>query len=163
MPPKKLYGDAYNYECKLKKVMDRLGVKEFNFNWSRFDCYIEFRYKGEYYRFDHSVEKAKLKGVQLTYGSDAFAQVVLALEDLARMVERGIYDLQTYISGLKCLPAPAPVPHCFTYMGFNQIPSKEQFEARRRVLLKGLHPDAGGSQEGFEGLMKIIEQAGGQL
>ena len=78
----KQYGAAEIYEAKLERVMERLGVESFNFNWDRWSCFVEFRYKGELYRFDHSVEKAKARGIDIRYGSDAFAQVVLALEDL---------------------------------------------------------------------------------
>ena len=34
-----------------------------------------------------------------------FAQLVKTLEDIARMVERGIYDLSTWIEGMKTLPS----------------------------------------------------------
>ncbi|WP_291350400.1 hypothetical protein [Desulfosporosinus sp.] len=90
MGNKKQYGDSDSYERKLERVMERIGVKEFIYNFDRFGCWVEFRYQNELYRFEHSIEKAKSKGINLRYGSDAFAQVVLALEDLARMVERGI-------------------------------------------------------------------------
>ena len=80
----KQYGAAENYESKLERVMERLGVKEFNYNFDRFGAWVEFRYKGNLSRFDHSIEKAKARGLNLGYGSDAFAQIVLSLEDIAR-------------------------------------------------------------------------------
>lgn len=36
----------------------------------------------------------------------AGAEVVLALEDLVRMIDRGIYDLSTWVAGMKYLLAP---------------------------------------------------------
>ena len=81
------------YESKLKRVMERLGITKYNYNWDRFEAWIEFTYKGTLYRFEHSVEKARKNGISLSYGSDAFAQLVLSLEDIARMTERGIYEL----------------------------------------------------------------------
>jgi len=39
------------------------------------------------------VEKERKNGISLSYGSDAFAQLVLSLEDIARMTERGIDEL----------------------------------------------------------------------
>lgn len=139
---KKQYGPANQYEQKLEKVMERLGVDEYNWNWDRHGCWIEFRYRGELYRFDHSVDKAKARGVELRYGSDAFAQVVLALEDLARMVERGIYELSTWVAGMKYLPPPVEVPSFFIFLGFTQIPSgpetvrkKDMFFTRRAILM----------------------------
>lgn len=67
--PNKQYGSAQSYESKLARVMERLGVKEYDYNFDRHGCWIEFRYRGELYRFDHLVIKAKTWGVNLTYGS----------------------------------------------------------------------------------------------
>ena len=100
MASKKIYSSPELYEDKLVRVMARLGIEEgdYNYDWSRQECWVEFRYKGELYRFSHSVKNAQEHGISLQYGSDAFAQVVLSLEDLARMVERGIYDLSTWVA-----------------------------------------------------------------
>jgi len=95
------HGPASIYEYKLQQVMERLGVEESNFNWDRWSAWVEFTYCGEIYRLEHSVEKAGAKGVDLRYGSDAFAEVVLTLEDLVRIVERGIYELETWLLGMK--------------------------------------------------------------
>ena len=140
--------------------MERLGVKSYNWNWDRFGCFVEFRYKNDLYRFEHSLEKAQAKGVSLRYGSDVFAQVVLALEDLARMVERGIYDLSTWVSGMKYLPPPVEVPSFFQFLGYEEIPtSSEDVKERFRQLAKTMHPDAGGSQEDFHKLKDASEKA----
>lgn len=156
----KQYVDTAFYESKLKKVMERLNIKEYNYDWGRRGAWIEFRYKGDLYRFDHSVEKAKSRGVNLLYGSDAFAQIVLALEDLARMVERGIYDLQTWVSGIKYLPPVIEVPSFFKLLGFDTIPvSEEDIRTRYRTLAKQLHPDGGGGSEDFINLTKASEEA----
>lgn len=160
MATKKQYAPADNYERKLEKVMERLGVSEYNYNFDRFGCYVEFHYKGQMYRFDHSIHKAQAKEIELRYGSDAFAQVVLSLEDLARMVERGIYDLQTWVSGLKFLPAPVEVPICFKFLGFAELPAgQEDVKERYRTLAKQYHPDTGGSKEDFQKLQRAAEQA----
>lgn len=157
---KKQYGSADQYERKLEKVMERLGVDSFNFNWDRWGCWIEFRYRGELYRFDHSIEKAKVRGVDLRYGSDAFAQVVLALEDLARMVERGIYELSTWVAGMKYLPPPIEIPSFFQFLGFQQIPSsQEDIRERYRQLAKTMHPDTGGNEKDFLKLKDASERA----
>lgn len=95
------HGPASIYEYKLQQVMKRLEVEDYNFNWDRWSAWVEFVYHGELYRLEHSVEKARAKGVELRYGSDAFAEVVLTLEDLVRIVERGIYELETWLLGMK--------------------------------------------------------------
>lgn len=160
MARKKQYADPDTYERKLEKVMERFGVSEFSYNFDRFSCFIEFRYKGELYRFDHGVDNARARGNDLAYGSDAFAQLVLALEDLARMVERGIYDLQTWVAGLKYLPPVKEVPSFFQFLGFQAIPpGPEEVKARYRTLAKQMHPDNGGSNEDFINLQNASEQA----
>jgi hypothetical protein len=156
----KQYASGQSYEQKLERVMERLTIIDYNYNYDRFGSWVEFRYKGELYRFDHSIEKAKARGVDLKYGSDAFAQIVLALEDLARMVERGIYDLQTWVSGMKFLPAAVEVPSFFKLLGFESIPATiEDVNTRYRNLAKQLHPDAGGKAEDFDNMKKASEEA----
>lgn len=156
----KQYGDADTYERKITKVMERLGVEGFNYNWDRFGGWVEFRYRNELYRFEHSVEKAKARGIKLRYGSDAFAQLVLSLEDLARMVERGIYELSTWVAGMKFLPPAIEVPIFFGYMGFTEIPAGvEDIKERYRTLTKQMHPDVGGNEEDFQKLKTATEQA----
>jgi hypothetical protein len=82
LPESKQYKDAAYYEKKLKTVMAKMDIKEFNWDYNRQGSWVEFRYKGSLYRFEHSIEKAKVKGIKLSYGTDAFAQIVLSLEDL---------------------------------------------------------------------------------
>lgn len=157
---KKIYADADKYEQKLDKVMERFNASEYNFNWDRYGCWIEFRYKGELYRFEHSVEKAKAHDVNIRYGSDAFAQLVLALEDLARISERGIYDLQRWVEGMKFLPQAIEIPSFLKYLGFTSIPdSREEINDRYRTLAKQMHPDTGGSEEDFHNLTQAVEQS----
>lgn len=156
----KQYGGADQYERKLEKVMERFGVKEYDYNFDRHVCWISFRYKGQLYRFDHSVEKAKAKGVNLRYGSDAFAQLVLALEDLARIAERGIYDLQMWVAGMLFLPPPVELPACFRELGFDRLPADAaEVSDRYRSLAKEHHPDGGGSNEAFIKLQRAAEEA----
>jgi hypothetical protein len=160
--PKQYAGSIDTYERKLYRVMERLGVPKKNVNWdcNRYEAWVEFTYKDQLYRFDHSVARARSRGLKLNYGSDAFAQIVLTLEDLARMVERGIYDLQTWVAGLKALPAPAVVPDCFRALGFTEIPkSVDEVKAKYRALVKTMHPDQGGTEDGLKALFAASEQA----
>lgn len=104
-------------------------------------------------------EFIKSRGINLKYGSDAFAQIVLSLEDLARMVERGIYDLQTWVAGMKYLPPVIEIPAFFRTLGFEQIPSsEEEVKTRYRNLSKTVHPDMGGDPEDFSKLTTAAEQ-----
>lgn len=155
----KLYGSIDDYEAKLRRVMERLSIEKYNFDWSRNSCWVEFYYKGNLYRFEHSVENAKKHGVKLQYGSDAFAQLVLTLEDIARMTERGIYELQTWVAGMKALPEPQNIPDCFRVFGFSVIPSPEDLKKRYRDIVKVAHPDAGGQKEYFMQIQSSFEEA----
>lgn len=156
----KQYAEPAAYEAKLEKVMARLGVDDFNYDWSRMACWVEFWYKNQLYRFDHSVANAQAHGVNIRYGSDVFAQVVLTLEDLARMAERGIYDLQTWVAGMKALPAPTELPRCFSILQFTERPqSAEEVNEAYRRLSKVSHPDSGGSAEQFRVLTEARDQA----
>ncbi len=155
----KQYADASTYEAKLEKVMSRLGVESYDYNWDRFSCWIEFWYKGQMYRFEHSVENAKAHGNNIRYGSDVFAQVVLTLEDIARMTERGIYELSTWVAGLKALPKPKEIPQCFLLLGFTDIPTLNELKKRHKELAKVNHPDVGGNNEYFISIQKAFESA----
>lgn len=160
MARRKQYADPDFYEGKLDRVITRLGADEYNYNFDRHGAWIEFRYKGQLYRFDHTVDKAQAYGQDLAFGSDAFAQIVLALEDLTRIIERGIYDLSTWVSGMKYLPEPTKLPECFRILGFVEMPgTKADVEARYRNLAKKYHPDAGGTSEDFDAIKRAAEQA----
>lgn len=155
----KQYADADIYETKLEKVMQRLSVEQYDYNWDRHSCWVEFWYKGQLYRFEHSVENAKAHGNNVRYGSDAFAQLVLTLEDIARMTERGIYELQTWIADLKALPKPKDIPECFRLLGFTNIPDRKELKERYRQIVKTAHPDAGGNEEYFIAVQNAYEQS----
>lgn len=156
----KQYAEPAAYEAKLEKVMARLGVEQYDYDWSRFECWVSFTYKGQPYRFSHSVANAKAHGVDIKYGSDVFAQVVLSLEDLARMVERGIYDLSTWVAGMKYLPAAVELPDCFRVLQFEAIPEdRQEVDRQFKRLAKVAHPDAGGTEQQFRVLQAAREQA----
>lgn len=89
-------------ERRLTKVMKRLEIEEFHFNWDRSSCFIEFQYEGNSYRMEHTVQKAKEKGViVLRNGLDCLMELVQSLEDLCQIIDRGTYKLETWVSGMK--------------------------------------------------------------
>lgn len=160
MASKKEYASPDYYERKLQRVMERFGVESYDYNYDRHGCWVQFRLEGELYRFEHSVEKARSFGIELSRGSDAFAQVVLGLEDLSRIAERGIYKLSTWVQGMKFLPPPVEVPSFFRFLGFTEIPTgREEVRERYRTLAKQMHPDVGGDPKDFEALKRAAEQA----
>lgn len=161
MAAKKQYADVDFYENKLKKVMERLNVTQYDYDWTRQTAYVSFMYKGSAYRFEHSVEKVNALGkMKLTYGSDVFAQLVLALEDLARMVERGIYDLSVWCAGMKFLPEKATLPQCFRILGFEgpDFPNVQAVNTAYKEKAKTVHPDNGGSTNEFTLLQDAYKQ-----
>lgn len=150
MAAKKQYADPDFYERKLDNVMARFGVETYNWDFSRSGGWVEFVYKGQLYRFENSVQNARDHGFNLNYGSDAFAQLVLALEDLARIVERGIYDLSNWIAGMKALPTPVYVPDCFRALGLDHIPSEDELKKAYHEKVNIAHPDKGGTSNAFQ-------------
>lgn len=164
MAAKKQYASADNYERKLERIMKRFGAVEYDYNFDRHGAWVQFRMRGQLYRFEHTLEKAKGGPQPLTYGSDCFAQIVLALEDLARMAERGIYELSTWLEGMKLLPPPMVIPECFRILGFDTVPATtEEVRARYKELAKLLHPDAGGSNEDFKRINDAMQMAIAQV
>jgi len=161
MAAKKKYTDPMFYETKLARVMERLGPGEdYSYNFDRYHAWVEFRYHGELFRFDHTVEKAKSAGQDIFYGSDCFAQIVLALEDLTRIVGRGIYEFGTWVAGMRYLPPPVEIPECFKVLGFQEMPANPRdVEARWKTLAKQYHPDKGGSAVDFARIKSAAEQA----
>lgn len=158
--PEKIYASADVYERKLRRVMERFGVTDYQFDWGRWEAWIQFKYKGNFYRFEHSIQKAQKYGQKIQYGSDCFAQLVLTLENLARMVERGIYDLQVWVSGMKMLPETTEIPECFVRLGFTEIPKgPDDVNRRYRQLVKVAHPDVGGSEKEIISLKEARDQA----
>lgn len=149
------------YEYKLERVMKRLGVSTYTFNWDRWGCFVDFYYKGEHYRFEHSVEKARAKGLNLRNGSETFIEVVLTLEDLARIVERGIYGLETWVSGIKYHSVSADeLPECFKMLGFSEIPAGPEGVRRRyEALVREVPSNGKDSEEKLRHLKKAAEQA----
>lgn len=146
----KKYTDPEFYEKKLSKVMERFGVDSYDWDYNRSGGWVQFTYKSQVYRFEHTVENARAHGVDLNYGSDAFAQIVLALEDLARIVGRGIYDLQNWVAGMKALPEAVYIPDFLRTLGFEHVPTDaKEVEKAYRVKAAVVHPDKGGSNEAF--------------
>lgn len=89
------------YEKELTRVMKHLGIENYNFNWDRHGCFIEFHYQDNSYRLEHSVEKAKKKGIILKNGLDCLAELTESLKDLCSIINRGTIELKTWISGIK--------------------------------------------------------------
>lgn len=81
-------------------------------------------------------------------------------EDLARMVERGIYDLSTWVAGMKFLPEPSKLPDCFKVLQFQEIPQTEkEITDRFKQLAKSAHPDAGGTDDQFRLISETRDKA----
>ena len=161
--PSKKYADISYYERKLEIVMGKFEVEKFNWDCTRHFAFIEFWLEGDFYRFEHSVNKAKEHDQNINFGSDCFAQLVLALEDLVRISNRGIYKLQRWIEGMRALPASCGggvLPQCFVLLGFNGIPKDaEEIKGAYRKLAAQTHPDKGGNAEDFARLGQARDEA----
>ncbi|SFG46791.1 hypothetical protein SAMN05216353_14610 [Halobacillus alkaliphilus] len=95
------YKEQGMVETNLVNVMKRLKIEDFTFNWDRSSCYVEFSYKEEPYKLEHSIEKARKQGIILKNGMDCLIELTQSLEDLCVIIDRGTYNFQTWISGMK--------------------------------------------------------------
>ncbi|WP_101843624.1 hypothetical protein [Halobacillus sp. Marseille-P3879] len=93
--------EQYICEKKLVKVIKRLKIEDFTFNWDRSSCFIEFNYHDKPYRLEHSIEQAKERGIILRNGLDCLIELTLSLEDLCEIIDRGTYKFETWISGME--------------------------------------------------------------
>ena len=50
----KKYTDADFYERKLDKIMERFTASDHEYNFDRHGAWVQFHYRGELYRFEHS-------------------------------------------------------------------------------------------------------------
>ena len=83
----KQYADAAVYERKLQKVMERMAVEEYIYDFNCNEAWVEFLSKGKPYRFECTKSKAEAMGLNLVCDLDYFAQVILALEKFAGLVD----------------------------------------------------------------------------
>lgn len=156
----KPYSGVSFYEYKLEGVMERFNVDSYTFNWDRWGCYVDFRYKGELYRIEHSVEKARSRGVELRSGSESFIEVVRTLEDLSEIIDRGIYGLETWLRGIRSLPGSFEVPQYFKILGFAEIPEgPEDVRQRYQTLTSQLPSDGKEKDVKLEQLKNAAEDA----
>lgn len=146
---RKYKGTREEYEQKLGRVMNRLGVQVYDYDWSRRGCWVQMVYAGRAYRFENSVDKSAESG-RLSNVTDLFAQIVLALEGLARAIENGIFTLDMLMAGVPALSSAADIPDCFKAMGFERLPEDaDAVKAKYREFAKSAHPDAGGDAAAF--------------
>ena len=88
-------------EKRVKNVMTRLKIEDFHYNWDRNSCFIEFNYQEQSYRMEHSALKANEKGVYyVKNGLDCLMELVLTLEDLCKIIERGTYTLEYWVASM---------------------------------------------------------------
>jgi hypothetical protein len=160
MAATKKYDPAQDYEKKLGRVMERFGAQEWDWNWDRHSSWVKFKYKGDWYQFDYTIDTARSKGKNLSFGSDCFAKIVLTLERLALMVEDGIYDLQRWVKDMKALPAAIELPSFLKFLGFVDIPkSEDEIKAKYKEMAMIMHPDKGGDREDFMKLQQAYEKS----
>ncbi|SES16234.1 hypothetical protein [Salipaludibacillus aurantiacus] len=121
--------EQYICERRLKKVMKRLKIEVYNYNWDRSSCFIEFQHQENKYRMEHSLQRAKEKGlVMLRNGLDCLNELIKSLEHLCEIVDRGTYRLDTWIASMKL---PSPVEETPEYMEEVQIRYKSTGKQHR--------------------------------
>lgn len=113
------------YTKRLAGVMAKLEADEYSFDYTGHTAWVEFSYKGQSYRMEHSVSSALVNGNPIRDGMEALCQIVLALEDVGQSPDRGVDDMQSWVEGLRDLSWSAPLPDCFQRLGFTNLPQSE--------------------------------------
>lgn len=150
-------GSVEEWGRKVDRVASRLQVSA-QWGVERGRGWVRFTYGGTEYVLEQTVDKARQQGIELPTMRDCLAQAVLTFEDLARMAERGIYDLGVLAAGMKALPPPLPAT--FRVLGFTTAPaSMEEVRQRYRALVKTAHPDHGGHADHFQALTEALHEA----
>lgn len=161
------YGPREPYEEKLARVMRRFEIRDGDWDWNadRHGAQIWFTYRDKPYTFSLTVAETSARKVkEARTGSDCFAVLVLTLEDLARMAQRGVYELSTWLAGLEALPSPRPVAPVFVALGFDRTPTADELDSRYRELALRYHPDSPvGSHDAFLALRENYEAAKAQV
>lgn len=121
------------YKKRLAGAMAKFEAERYSFDYTGHTAWVEFSYKGQSYRMEHSVDSAAASGNPVQNGKEAFCQIVLALEDVAQTPGRGVNDLQDWVEGLRELPWNTPLPDYFQRLGFTNLPQSEA-EIERAVL-----------------------------
>ncbi|ASN03600.1 hypothetical protein [Virgibacillus necropolis] len=119
------HNDQGLYERRLSKVMKEFKIEDYHFNWDRTSCFIEFDYLENSYRLEHSIEKAKKKGIILRNGLDCLMELTQSLEDLCGIINRGTYKFETLIAGMKQSSSEQEMPEY-----------QEEFQIRYKSLGK---------------------------
>lgn len=146
---RKYKGSREEYEQKLGRVMGRLGVQVYDYDWSRRGCWVQMVYAGRAYRFENSVDKSAESGPAEQRDGPVCSDSART-EGLARAIENGIFTLDMLMAGVPALSAAADIPDCFKAMGFEWLPEDTgAVKAKYRELAKNAHPDAGGDEETF--------------
>lgn len=156
-------GTTNDFEKKLSRVMERLGVSKYQCDWqsSKADAvvFVEMSYNGKIYRFENSKVKSQKCGRKLSTISDLLASIVYSLEGLARAVEQGIFTLDMLLTGVPSLPAAVQLEPCFVALGFSEMPKDmAAVHAQYRRMVKVTHPDAGGDAAAFRALQENYEK-----
>lgn len=151
-------GSVNDWGRKIERAATRLGVPV-EWDVHRGGAWLRFSYRGADYVLEQTQTKAREAGIELPTMRDCLAQVALTLEDLARMTERGIYELGVLAAGLKALPAPSAAAPPFQALGFTTTPDLDALHQRYRELARTHHPDGGGDPEGFRRLTEAVQAA----
>ena len=126
---------------KLERAMERLGAIELDYGQTFGNndsmAWVQFRYKGQIYRFEYSRTKAAYYNKSVPDEKDLMIAIIYAIQDLAKIAERGVFDFGLLIQGFKHLTF-IELPSWAAFMGFTAMPiSFEQVSARYKWLVKG--------------------------
>lgn len=91
------------WEKRVAKTMKRFRITEYEAKYNEDSAWINFKYRGNSYRFTLSPLQAGLWGYEFRSGYECFVQLVFALENFLKTVEHGA---MIWINGASLTPTP---------------------------------------------------------
>lgn len=148
---------------KLDVAMARLNATDLHYGHAGdssgdYTVKISFKYKEQKYVFEYSRKRAEYYGYRYPQDKDVMIAVILAISDLAKIADRGVFDFGKLAEGFKELPL-ITVPSWAKFMGFQTQPRNiQEVRSRYNELVKGsMRPET--NPEDFRELQKAWELA----
>lgn len=156
----KKYSDVKFFINKLNNVFKKLNIEKFRYKYGNDFAFVNFNIDKSWYQINHSTKNAD-KNTKSLAGSDMFAEIVLSIEELSHLQDRGICSFQDIVSVFELKAGAVKLPDCFKKLGFDgrYMPSKKHVDYKYNDLAKVLHPDSAfGDMEKFNELNTAKEE-----
>lgn len=138
---------SMSYEAaidRLKSIARRLGINpepganQLDYKLTmgaNAEALVKIFYRGVWHEFHYSRQKAEFFHKKIPADKDVFVAVVVCLQDLTRVAERGVFDFGVLVQGFKSLTFQK-LPEFATFFGFTIMPTWDDVRKRFAELVK---------------------------